>query len=121
MNIHGREQARKNAMSRNYRDRADVYKVTNTKGSFGQGVPSYSETPDIENMPCALQASWGQERKLQSKVAVEVIHILYCDPQDTAIDAQDKIVIDGVTYEIKMVDTASFKGIYWELHLLLIV
>ncbi|TKJ37410.1 MAG: hypothetical protein CEE38_07870 [Planctomycetes bacterium B3_Pla] len=121
MSIYKRGQSRRNMLRRNYRDRADVYKATITPGSHGQGVPSYPSTPNISQMKCALQVSWGQERKLQDKVTEEVTHILICDPQTIAVNAKDKLVIDGVTYEIKTVDTASFKDIYWELHLLLIV
>jgi len=110
----------KAAIERSYRDKADVYKKTNITGSFGQGKPTYPATPDISQMHCSLQKLWGQERKLQDKVAEESTYILYCGPQTVKFSAKDKLVIDGITYEIKVIDTETFKDIYWEVHLLVV-
>jgi hypothetical protein len=121
MSLYGRISQRKAALSRAYRDRADVYKATYSSGSYGQGTATYPSTPSISQAKCALQGLWGQERKLQNRVAEQGTYILYMEPQSQPINAGDRLKIDNVWYEIEVCDMESFKDIYWEIHCLLVV
>lgn len=104
-------------LARCWRDRADLYKPTKGQGSSGQPTTTWSDTPTLSGIKGALQTSWGYERTANKRPAAYVTHIFLCEITTTAIATPDRLVINGKTYEVEVVDTDSFEGIYQELQL----
>jgi len=104
------------AMARCYRDSADLYKPIQTQGSSGETIEDFS-SPTETNIPGALQSSWGYERTFQQRPVEEATHIFICSPPNNKVSGGDRLLIDSVWYEVKVVDAITGKGVYVEIQL----
>jgi len=115
--IYGRKTHRRKMLARCWRDRADLYKPTKGQGTSGQPTTTWPVTPTLSGIKGAMQTSWGYERIANKRPAAYVTHIFLCEVTAIAIANPDRLVINGKTYEVEVVDAASFEDIYQEVQL----
>jgi len=73
----------------------------NTPGLLNEyGYPAPSWGPHISNERCRLTASTGREIKAGAEVVVADYKLFL---SDVDVTEQDRIVVDGITYEILLV------------------
>jgi len=113
-----REEQQKEVVARTFRDTCDLHQPVVTIGDAGQIVETWSGVATKSDIKCSLQGNWGYERKIQEQVKENYEYFIYIEWTTEVITAKDRIVVDGITYEIKTVDRESFKNVYQELKLL---
>lgn len=90
---------------------ADVERVTLTPDDYGSQTESWAAL--IEDLECVMSAVSGREVEKYRKLQVEASHRLLCKPQETAVTEKDRIVKDGVNYDILWIGKAGL----WEMAL----
>ena len=86
----------------------NIERVTLTPDDYGSQTERWAAL--ITGMECIFSAVSGREVERFRKLEAEASHRLLCKPQGTVITEKDRVVRDGVNYDILWVGKAGL----WE-------
>lgn len=84
------------------RQRADIYRPTIDAPTGPEPVPSWSDTPTYSGAKCLLQTLQVKEQDKETGAVVST-HTAFFE-YGTDVLEKDRVVVDGVTYDVQGVD-----------------
>lgn len=81
------------------RDLVTIYRPTNSKDSSGNRVPSYAAVAEYTNLPARVQEQDGSRESIFGKQGLLRKFTVYLETR-VVVNAEDRVVANGVTYQI---------------------